>query len=111
MQQVALRLAFGGLLLFSAYNSLTDTEHFQLRDINQAIGFYSGQFDVVRQGRQMLGSNLDSLILNLLSMLALWAGIAIIGGFDRVGGALAMGHSVLALLFTSNVWTPKVDQD
>lgn len=47
----------------------------------------------------------------MLSMLALWAGISIVGGFDRVGGALAMTHSVIALLFTSNVWTPKVDQD
>jgi hypothetical protein len=59
----------------------------------------------------MLGSNLDSLILNLISMLALWAGIAIVGGFDRVGGVLSMAHSVIALLFTSNLWTPKADHD
>lgn len=40
MQQVALRLVFGALLLYSAYNSLTDVDHFQLRDINQALGYY-----------------------------------------------------------------------
>jgi len=52
MQKVAFRVAFGGLLLYSAYNSVTDADHFQLRDINQAaLGYYSGLFDFVRQGR------------------------------------------------------------
>ena len=108
-QQLVLRLAFGGLMLFQAYNSLLDMDNSELRDVNQAIGYYTGRFDILSDAKHV--SNLDSLIQNFLAMLSLWAGITILSGYGQIGSLLAMSHSLLALLFTSNVWTPKIDQD
>ena len=49
--------------------------------------------------------------MNMISMLALMAGIAIFLGYRKMGGLMALTHAFLALIFTNNVWTPKTDRD
>jgi hypothetical protein len=55
--------------------------------------------------------DLESLIMNSITVLAFWAGISIILGFRRIGGFLAFLHSILKVLFIDNMWTPQTDKD
>jgi len=54
---------------------------------------------------------LDSYLINLLSLLALWGGVAIILGSNKIGSLCALAHATMMIAFSTNVWTPKVDSD
>jgi hypothetical protein len=45
----------------------------------------------------------------MVTLIAIWSGIAILMGSRIIGGFLAASHALIMILLTNNVWTPKVD--
>lgn len=93
---------------------MRDDNSINKRDINQALGYYHENFDIVKTLREYepsLYDELDSLIQSTLAVLALWAGIAIILNSKFVGGLLGTLFTLLQISFLKNFWTPKVDSE
>jgi hypothetical protein len=91
---------------------MRDDQQINKRNINQALGYYTDHFEFLSSlstNKPDLYGELDSLIQSTLSVVSLWAGIAIILGSKFIGGFLAFAQSLLQILFVSNIWTPKVD--
>ena len=63
----------------------------------------------LKQSKPEVYNDLDSLIKSGLSVISLWAGVAILLGSYLMGSLLTLIHAITMILFVSNTWTPKVD--
>ncbi len=50
----------------------------------------------------------DSLILDVLSILSLWGGVAIILGSNIIGSILSVAYGIISIIFVNNVWTTTI---
>jgi hypothetical protein len=108
------RIAFGGFLLYESYQIVREDLLVHKKNINLAVGYYHDRFHFVsdfRERKPEVFNDLDSLIQSALSVFSLWAGVAMILGSNIMPAILTLIHGIGMLLFLSNTWTPKDDNE
>lgn len=74
-------MTFGALLIYSAHITHKDESHIMHSNVNLALNYYhdhSSTLSDFKFNNPLIYEELDSYLINLLSLLALWGGVAII---------------------------------